>query len=591
MATANEVLHHAAIDHAVDLTHYSNGVVAKIIATLNRTDAALFADLIAALERLPADSFTVDRLEQLLYSVRALNRQAYDAIGRELSNDLRDLTVYESEFQLGLFKQAVPSEVVAQVGIAPVNAEAVYAAAMSRPFQGVLLKGVLVDLEFSRTKRIRETIASGYVSGETTDQMVRKLRGTRALRYEDGIFNRSRSEVEAVVRTAVSHTAEFTRERFYDANAKVIASVQWVSTLDNRTSPMCRIRDGLKYTLQGHKPIGHTIPWGAGPGALHWCCRSTSTPVTKSWKELTGADVEEFSPATRASMDGQVPADMTYSEWLAKQSAKRQDEILGKAKGAMFRTGKLPLAGFYNDKGKALTLEELKAQQPAAYQRAGLDLPFKPPLGQRKDEIALFLESQPAQAALLDKLYTSQRMIYDGQLLRVKLIKKAEGYSSTDESLAAVRYYTGEGYATINRRMRETGGTLEDRQFAALTVSSFPGIGEFKGEIWRAPTTKAARADVWWDKAEIGQPMDMGNQIQSFSRSAQMSANWATSSDVLLRVGKSQKGVYIEPLSQNQGEHEVLLPPGLTYRVVGKSTMMVGSREFRVIDLEIEGGE
>lgn len=373
MPTANDDLADRAIHHAVDLTHYSNGVVARIIATLNRADASLFAELIAALERLPVDSFTVDRLEQMLFGVRSLNRVAFETIARELTDDLRDLTVYEAEFQYGAMRAAVPAQIVAQVGIAPVAAEQVYAAALARPFQGVLLRGVLADLEAGRAKQVRETIANGYVSNETTDQIVRKLRGTRALRYEDGIFNRSRREVEAVVRTAVSHTAAFTRERFYEANAKVVKAVQWLSTLDSRTSPMCRIRDGLRYTLDAHKPVGHTIPWGAGPGALHWNCRSTSTPVLKSWKELGAAvDVEEFSPSTRASMDGQVPEDMTYAQWLKKQSASRQDEILGPTRGALLRRGGLDLEGFYNNRGVFLTLAQLRERDAAAFAKAGM---------------------------------------------------------------------------------------------------------------------------------------------------------------------------------------------------------------------------
>lgn len=372
MPPVNETLADAAIDHAVDLQRYSNHVVARMIAVLNRTDAALFTDLIAALERMPPESFTVDRLENLLYSVRALNRAAFEALGRELTTELRELTEYEGEFQSSLWKKALPGEVVAQVGIAPISAEQVYAAAMSRPFQGVLLRGVLADLEAGRAKKVRETIAQGYVSNETTDQIVRKLRGTRALRYEDGIFNRSRQDTEAVVRTAISHTAAFTRARFYEGNAKVLKAVGWLSTLDSRTSPMCRIRDGLRYSLEGHKPIGHSIPWGAGPGALHWCCRSTSVPIVKSWKEMTGADVEEFSPATRASMDGQIPADQTYGEWLKKQSAARQDEILGPSRGALLRKGGLSMDSFYNDKGKYLSLAEMRQRDSAAFAKAGV---------------------------------------------------------------------------------------------------------------------------------------------------------------------------------------------------------------------------
>ena len=97
--TANEVLLDRTIGHQVDLQHYANGVVQRLIATLNRTDADLFAQLTQALERLPAESFTVERLESMLSSVRMLNAHAYQIIDRELTTELRALTAYEAGFQ------------------------------------------------------------------------------------------------------------------------------------------------------------------------------------------------------------------------------------------------------------------------------------------------------------------------------------------------------------------------------------------------------------------------------------------------------------------------------------------------------------
>jgi SPP1 gp7 family putative phage head morphogenesis protein len=370
--TVNERLHDVAINHAIDLQHYSNGVLRRVMATLNRADAALFQELLKALDRLPAESFTVQRLETLLYSVRSLNKAAFDAVAKELTDDMRDLVHYEGEFQYKAFDATLPDVVVAQIGIAPVATEQVYAAALARPFQGVLLRGVPDDLEATRAKRIRETIAQGYVSNKSTDQIVRDLRGTRSLQYEDGVFARSRREVESVTRTAVGHFAAFTRDRFMQQNAPLVKALQWVSVLDNRTSQMCRIRDGLEYTRDAHKPIGHSIPWLAGPGNLHWCCRSTSTPVVKSWREL-GIPVDDFTPTTRASMDGQVPAETTYGDWLRKQSAARQDEILGPTRGQLFRAGGLDLNGFYNNQGRFLTLDELRQRDAAAFRKAGVD--------------------------------------------------------------------------------------------------------------------------------------------------------------------------------------------------------------------------
>ena len=98
MPTVNEKLADAAVSHAVDFHQYSTGVVHRIVALLNRVDASLFAQITDALERLPAESFTVDRLEQLLYSVRALNLQVYQAAERELNDTLKQFVSYESGY-------------------------------------------------------------------------------------------------------------------------------------------------------------------------------------------------------------------------------------------------------------------------------------------------------------------------------------------------------------------------------------------------------------------------------------------------------------------------------------------------------------
>jgi hypothetical protein len=370
--SVNAQLRDADISHQVDLQHYSNSVVRRMIATLNRADSDLFASLVSALEQMPPESFTVERLQQLLYSVRSLNAQAYAQVSGELATEMRDLVEYEAGFQHKLFTSVIPPQIVANVDIATVAVEQVYAAAMARPFQGRLLSEWASSIEADKMARIRDAVRMGYVQNETVSQIVQRLRGTRAKGYSDGIIEIDRRNAESVVRTAVSHTAGFTRNRFLKANSSLIKAVVWTSTLDSRTSPMCRIRDGLQYTPEQHLPIGHKIPWGAGPGALHWCCRSTSVPITKSWADLGGNDIGEFNPVDRASMDGAVPANTTYAEWLGKQSAARQDEILGPTRGKLLRSGNLTLDRFYNEKGRALTLDELRARDASAFAKAGL---------------------------------------------------------------------------------------------------------------------------------------------------------------------------------------------------------------------------
>lgn len=371
MATVNEQILDATIDHAVDLQQYSNGVVRRVIGVLNKVDSDLFARLTEALSRLDPQSFSVQRLDALLDSARALNLQAYRQVEKALTDELREFALYESQYQLQLFESTVPIQVRAYVAIAPVSVQQVYSAALAQPFRGRLLAEWAKSVEADRMVRIRDAIRIGYVEGQTVDEIVRRLRGTRAKGYSDGIIEIDRRNAESVVRTALSHTAGVTRDRFYEANTDLIKALEWVSTLDSRTTPECRVRDGLQYEPVTHKPVGHKVPWLSGPGRIHWGCRSTSVPVTKSWREL-GIDIDEMDESTRASMDGQVPAQVSYGDWLTRQSARRQDQILGATRGRLLREGGVKPDRFYNERGRYLTLDELHEKDAAAFRRAGL---------------------------------------------------------------------------------------------------------------------------------------------------------------------------------------------------------------------------
>ncbi len=367
MASSNEWLASEAIRHALNLRFYGNWVVQRLIAVLNRADARLFADLTDALERLDAASFTVERLDSMLASVRAMNKEAFDQVGRELNEVLKAFTGYEVKYQHELLITAMP----VQVSVATVSVEAVYSAALSRPFQGVLLREVWKDLGANRLRQVRQTIAQGFVEGKTTDAIIRELRGTKAKGFQDGLVNKSRRDVEAVVRTALGHHAGFVADRTTEANLDLIKAVRWESTLDGRTSEACRARDGKLYTPDTHKPMGHSLPWGQGPSRYHWGCRSHQSYVTKSWREL-GIDIDEVPEGTRASATGQVPASTTYYEWLMKQPASVQDDVLGPTRGRLMRDGGLKADQLTDDKGKTLTLAQLRERDAEAFKRAGL---------------------------------------------------------------------------------------------------------------------------------------------------------------------------------------------------------------------------
>lgn len=354
--TVNNQLLDAQVNHNIDLQIYGNGVVNRIITILNKVDADLFAQLTARLEQLPQNSFSVERLEALLASTRALNAQVYADVSGELNNELKSLVDYEAGYQHQLFTNTMP----VQINFATVNIEQAYTAALARPFQGRLLREWMQGLEADKAAKIRDAVRIGYVENEALPKIIQRIRGTRALNYADGLLESNRRSVEAVVRTALNHYANFTKEVFFENNSEVIKGLRWTSTLDARTSSICQARDGKIYPLDS----------GARPPA-HMNCRSIMVAVTKSWREL-GFDADELSPSTRSSMDGQVPDSLTYQTWLEKQSAARQDEILGVTKGKLFRDGGLTLDRFVSNKGHTYTLDELKKRDALAFEKAGL---------------------------------------------------------------------------------------------------------------------------------------------------------------------------------------------------------------------------
>lgn len=270
----------AVIRHQIDLVQYSNGVVRRIIALLNRVDPDMAARLAAALETLPPESFTVERLEAVLESVRALNRQAYAQAAGALEQELRDFAAVEVEWQQAFFRRQIASTFYS------VTAEQVYSAAMSRPFAGRLLREWSQGIEANRMTRIRDAVRIGYVSNETIPQIVRRIRGTRARQYKDGLLEIDRRHAESVVRTAISHTAGVTRDRFVEANLDIVEAVVWTSTLDSRT---CFVAGTKVLTPAGEAPIEAIRPGDTviGGSRLPRVVAGTATATARKMAKVT----------------------------------------------------------------------------------------------------------------------------------------------------------------------------------------------------------------------------------------------------------------------------------------------------------------
>ena len=336
-ANPYERIHDQVVDHRVGLGRYSTWLVRRVLAELKRIDAKV----VARLQSADLTESQEIRLGQLLDEITRIQGQGWATLAARLDRDLDDLTGVEVEFAVKVVRVAADALHSNTFTAAPALPQVV-AAVRSRPFQGKLLREWLGDAEAAQKRRVRETIRQGMIEGQTIDQMVRAVRGTKARGYKDGILDMSRRGAEAMVRTAVTHVSTTAHEETYRQNADVVIGVIWTSTLDNRTTEVCMARSEKLY------PIGK----GPRPPA-HINCRSTTRPAIRPIPGVKPYKAE------------------SYQEWLTRQPRAVQDDILGPKKATLFRAG-LTVDKFVDRKGVTLTLEELRARDAEVFARAGL---------------------------------------------------------------------------------------------------------------------------------------------------------------------------------------------------------------------------
>jgi len=342
--TVNELVADRAIRHALYLERYKAGQVHEIIKILNTsTEPKLIGHIEKGLrdvtERSPA-------LKKLFKANGELVKAEYVAMQIRLHKNLKDLSKAESAWQVKALQESVP---IALDFVAP-SAATLQALVDKQTVEGALLKDWFAKLGQDTAFRVNRAIRAGMVNGEGIEKIVRRIKGTRAAKYSDGILNASRHHLRSIVRTAVSNVSIAASEATYTDNQDVVKGVQIHATLDGRTCVVCGKEDGKTY------PVGE----GKRP-SFHFRCRCRTAPVLRSWKEL-GIDLDEAPEGTRASMNGQVPASLKYPEWLKSQSKELQEEALGKARAALYRSGKINVSQFTNRQDRILTLKELKAK-------------------------------------------------------------------------------------------------------------------------------------------------------------------------------------------------------------------------------------
>lgn len=273
----------------------------------------------------------------------------------DLVRDLESLADAEGDFMVGTLEGATDRE-----ALKPTKSQ-LYAAAQVHPIQmsasgeSVLMNALFASFTKKEIERVNGVIRNGFYSGQTNSQMIRAIRGTRENRFKDGILNTTTRNASTIVRTAVNHVANTARMRTLTANQDILKGWEFLATLDARTSSQCRHYDS------------EIFPIGKGPlPPLHPNCRSVANPIVK--KKFQIFDDDDETRASKGAEGGQQVQNQTYYQWLRTQPDWFQDDVLGVAKGKLFRDSGLDDGEFKklvsDFMGEPLTLEQIKGKNP-----------------------------------------------------------------------------------------------------------------------------------------------------------------------------------------------------------------------------------
>lgn len=256
--SASQALYNATVRHAVLLEQLKSGEVKKFAPFLKEIDRSIREQL----TKTDLTEYNVSRLTALLDAVDSLLLGIFNRFSDQLTLDLVDIANYEAQFEATSLTNAAPIGVSFDAAIPGVSA--IRAAIFTNPLSvrgadgGKLLQPFIEGWTSTERQRITGAIRQGFFEGQTNFQIIKNIRGTKALGYADGILATTDRNAGAIVRTAVQHVATQARLETFKANPDIVAEVDWVSTLDNKTTSQCRSLDGRRFKLDvGPRPPLH----------------------------------------------------------------------------------------------------------------------------------------------------------------------------------------------------------------------------------------------------------------------------------------------------------------------------------------------
>lgn len=558
--TVNEDILDKSVLHAVYLERFKASEIKSIISFFN---GGLVPDLLTQVEKnLNKGTVTEKRIREMAVACNALCNGAYHNMRELFEEDLTDLAVTEAQWQTAMMKAAVPID----FNFVTPDLESMRKLVDKSLVHGKYVKDWFSELSTKTAANVTQQIRLGIAEGQSVTDIVRRIRGTKALNYSDGILQESRRNLSTIIRTSASSISNGSRNTVYNANSDIVKGYQFVATLDARTTETCMSLDGKVFSLD-EGPIP----------PMHHNCRSTTVPVMKSWKEL-GINLEEAPASTRASMNGQVAEKVTYGKWLKAQPVHIQNEALGKTKAELFRTGKVKIEKFVNQQNRPLTLEQLRVKEGLSLE----DVEIKR-LGVTKSG-----DIKGSVRQWVDKNITSEELT---KAQTNAMLEYQQGTFGSDVGgYTAIQRYLRFGETRINgvqRSKKAIKAVVRDIDNAIehstlnRSLNLYRGVQEYPTVLGLKDLKDLKTGFIFTDKGFVSS----SPRITKANKYALVGNNY--SAMFRIRAKKGQNLFYVNQVGQMH-EEEFLLPRKTKFKVAGIGTHKTSGREMPLITLEIE---
>lgn len=271
------------------------------------------------------------RLEKALEALADATGRGYADIDKAWSEALTNLGVNQAKHVEDLLRAAgVPVTGATGRGAArTVVREAV--------IDGRTLSEWMSSAQASFLAATTRAVRIGVEQDDAVSAIIGMVRGDAA--------RQARRHIDGIARTSTTAITNRNHLRVYEANADVLEGVQFLATLDSRTTLVCARWDGTVWAVDD--PAIQKPP-------LHFNCRSQLVPIV----DWGGLGIKPPEDGARASDSGPTRA-KTYEEWFGRQSADKQDAIIGAERGKLFRRGSITFRDMVTRDNRVVPLDRL----------------------------------------------------------------------------------------------------------------------------------------------------------------------------------------------------------------------------------------